>query len=191
MPVHPWLIVGVVLLLLGWLAIPLAVTLSGGFVGLMGGVLLIDFVSVNYPTQQLPDWAYPVAAAVLALLGALLAKKIFYWLIFVGGVFGALALKVQLDSIYNLSEQLAQGPLGSFANTPWFTLVVALAGGALLSLLKKYLMIVLSSLAGAVLIARYGGLEDKMVILALVGLGFQTLCCTLKPHRMFTGGGGD
>ncbi len=185
MLVHPLLIVGVVLLLLGWLAIPLAVTLSGGFVGLMGGVLLIDFISTNYPTQQLPDWAYPVAAAVLALLGALVAKKIFYWLIFVGGVFAALALKVQLDSIYNLSEELAKGPIGTFATTPWFTMAVGLAGGALLSLLKKYLLIVLSSLTGAVLVAKYGNLEDKVVILALVGLGFQTLCCTLKPRKLF------
>jgi hypothetical protein len=191
MPVHPLLIVGVVLLLLGWLAIPLAVTLSGGFVGLMGGVLLIDFVSVNFPSQQIPDWAYPVAAAVLALLGALVAKKIFYWLIFVGGVFAVLALKAQLDSIYGLSEQLANGPVGSFAATPWFTLVVGLAGGALLSLLRKYLLIVLSALTGAVLVARYGGLEDKMVILALVGLGFQTLCVTLKPRKLIFGGGGD
>jgi hypothetical protein len=191
MPIHPLLIVGVVLLLLGWLAIPLAVTLSGGFVGLMGGVLLIDFISVNFPAQQLPDWAYPVAAAILALLGALVAKKIFYWLIFVGGVFAALALKVQLDSIYSLSEELAKGPIGTFATTPWFTLVVGLAGGALLSLLKKYLLIVLSSLTGAVLVARYGGLEEKMVILALVGLGFQTLCCTLKPRKLFRGGGGE
>lgn len=189
MPVHPLLIVGVVLLLLGWLAIPLAVTFSGGLVGLMGGVLLIDFVSVNYPSQQIPDWAYLVAAAVLALLGAMVAKKIFHWLIFVGGVFGALALKVQLDSIYGLSEELAKGPVGAFASTPWFTLIVGLAGGALLSLLKKYLLIVLSSLTGAVLIARYGGLEDKVVILALVGLGFQTLCCTLKPHKLLVGGG--
>ena len=191
MTIHPYLIVGVVLLLLGWLAIPLAVTLSGGFVGLMGGILIIDFISVKFPAQQIPDWAYPVSAALLALLGAMMARKIFSWLIFVGGVFCALALKVQLDSIYGLSTELAKGPIGDFATTPWFTLIVGLAGGALLSLLKKYLLIVLSSLTGAVLVARYGGLEDKMVILALVGLGFQTLCCTLKPRKMLMGGGGD
>ncbi len=188
MHLHPYLIVGVVLLLLGWLAIPLAVTLSGGFVGLMGGILIIDFISVKFPTQQIPDWAYPVSAAVLALLGAMMARKIFSWLIFVGGVFGALALKVQLDSIYGLSTELAKGPIGGFATTPWFTLIVGLAGGALLSLLRKYLLIVLSSLTGAVLVARYGGLEEKMVILALVGLGFQTLCCTLKPRKLVRGG---
>ncbi len=141
MTIHPYLIVGVVLLLLGWLAIPLAVTLSGGFVGLMGGILIIDFISVKFPAQQIPDWAYPVSAALLALLGAMMARKIFSWLIFVGGVFGALALKVQLDSIYGLSTELAKGPIGDFATTPWFTLIVGLAGGALLSLLKKYLLI--------------------------------------------------
>jgi hypothetical protein len=185
MPIDPILVVGVVLLLLGWLAIPLAVSVFGWLIGIMGGIMLIDYVVIHFPQQHLPEWSYLLAAGVLGFLGWVIAKKLFYVLIFLGGVFGALTLKGQLDMVYNLTQELTQTPLGSFAQTPWFTMIVGLAGGALLSLLRRYLLILLSSLAGAILIARTAQMEQKILILVLVGIGFQTLCCTLRPGKLF------
>ena len=188
LPFHPLLIVGVVLLLLGWLAIPLAVTLLGGFVGMLGGVLLVDLIITYFPAAQIPEWGYPVSAVILGVLGAIVARKLLYWLIFVAGVFGTLALKAQLDSTYGLSEELVRS-LGGFAGTPWFTLIVGLLGGALLALLRRYVLVVLSALVGAVLIARTAGLEEKMLILVLVGIGFQTLCVVFRPRKPVIRGG--
>lgn len=188
MQVNPLVMVGVVLLFFGWLAIPLAVTVLGAALGVMGGILAVDFVSVNFPEIQIPEWSYPAAAIILGGLGWLVAKRLFSLLIFITGVVGALALKAQLDTSMNLSQQLVETPLGQFALTPWFTLFFGVTGGALLSLLKRYLLIVVSSLAGAVLIARNAGMEEKMLILALLGLGFQTLCCTIRPGRLIPGG---
>lgn len=191
MEVNPLVVVGVVLLFFGWLAIPLAVTMLGAAIGVLGGVLAVDFVSLNFPEIQTPEWSYPAAAIILGALGWLVARRLFNLLIFIAGVLGALAIKAQLDTSMNFSQQLVGTPLGQFALTPWFTMLFGVAGGGLLSLLKRYLLIVLSSLAGAVLIARNAGLEEKMLILALLGLGFQTLCCTIRPSRLIPGGSDD
>jgi hypothetical protein len=183
MPIDPLLPVGILLLVSGWLVIPMAVRLSGFAIGLFGGILLLDLFALAFPDWHVPAWGYLVSAIVFGCLGASAATTLLWLAIFLCGVFCALTLKVRLDETFHLSRDLAKGPLGEFALSPWFTAAVGLLGGALLSLLRRYLLIVLSSLAGAVLIARGAHFDEKWLTLALVGIGFQTLCCVAPRWR--------
>jgi hypothetical protein len=38
-------------------------------------------------------------------------------------------------------------------------------------------------LAGAVLIAKYGGIEEKWLLLAMVGIAVQVFCLSVLPRR--------
>lgn len=181
--VHPFLPAGLVLLLLGWAAIPLAVRVVGWSLGALVGVLLVDIAILLLPDTRIPDWGYLLSAVVFAVVGGLAARAFFGMVVFVSGVLIALALKVRLDEAVGLSERLANGRLGDFAEGPWFTLLAGLLGGVLLSLLQRYLVIVGSSLAGAALIVGGVHLEEKWLTLALIGMAVQTLCCTLWIGR--------
>ncbi len=181
--IHPFLPVGLALLLLGWVAIPLAVRVVGWSLGALVGVLLVDVFILLSPETRIPDWSYLLGAVVFAFIGGMAARAFFGLVIFVSGVLIALALKVRLDEAVALSERLAEGPLGEFASSPWFTLLTGLVGGVLLSLLQRYLMIVGSSLAGAALIVGGVHLGEKWLTLALIGMAVQTLCCTLWMGR--------
>lgn len=183
MNLDPLVPLGVILLLTGWLAIPLALWTLGWCLGGLAGLLLVDALALSMTDFSPPIWLYIGAAVILGFVGAFLVRGLFTACLFVAGVFCAMNLKLHLDEVFSLSEELSKSGLGDFALTPWFTLLVALVGGALLMLLRRYLLIVLSTVVGASLLVQSLGIPEKWLTLTLVGIGFQTLCASFWHGR--------
>jgi hypothetical protein len=183
MVIDPMLVAGVILLLSGWLAVPLTIRFAGLATGLLGGVLALDACVLLFPDLRVPDWAYLLSAAIFGLLGMVVARGLWGLTLFLAGFFCALSLKMRLDLHLDLSEMLSQGALGGFALSSWWTFACGLVGGAALCLLQRYVVIVLASLSGAALIVRGTQLDEKWLALALVGMAFQTLCTVLWSGR--------
>ena len=185
MNLHPALLVGILLATMGWVVLPWAVRISGFLLGGTVGILIVDLASLAFPDfwpNSIPI-LFLISALLLGFLGALLAGKVFKASFFVAGFVVAILLKARLDEFQGLSQSLAGGAWGDFPLTVGFTLLCGLVGGILLALLKQYVLVVLTALAGAVLIARYGGLEDKWWLLALVGTAFQIFCLSVLPRK--------
>ena len=183
MTVDPEVLVGIVLLLLGWIVLPLALKLLGLVFGATLGLLLVDLAVLLFPDFQPTHWAFLLSGLVFALLGMVMAMKVFRLLLFLSGFVAALVLKMRMDETFDLSARLVGGFWKEFPSTFWFSLLVALLGGLLLCLLQRYLIIALTSLAGAALVVGGTTFEKKWLVLTVVGVAFQTLCVALKPKR--------
>lgn len=183
MTIDPLVVLGVVLLATGWIALPLALRIIGLVAGSALGLLLIDLSILIFPGFRPNIWAYVASAVVLGLIGIFMAMKLFRLLLFLSGFVAALVLKIRLDEIYDLSGQITGGYWGDFPLTGWFTLVVALVGGLLLSLLHRYLIIVLTAMAGAALVAGGTTFEEKWFTVAAVGSAFQALCVSAFSRK--------
>jgi hypothetical protein len=183
MTLQPEMIAGLILLLGGWAVIPLAIRMVGLLLGAALGVLIIDVFVLTVPDFFPSIWFYIVAGSIFGALGWFIAAKLFLVLVFACGIVGALALKLRLDETLEFSQRLAESGLGDFALTPWFTLLVAVVGGILLAFLKKYLIIVLTALAGTALIVEGTEFQNRSITIAIVGAAFQTLCASVLMGR--------
>jgi len=169
---------------LGWLLVPIAIRLVGMVVGGLAGVLLADLVGMALPDFEVPGWAHLLSALLFAGIGFWLIKKMFFLTVFVAGFISALAIKTHLDSAHGFSEGLMGGVMGDFAGTPWFTVLIGLAGGLLLALLRRYLIIVLSCLAGTdLMVQAFPQMQDYWIYMAIAGIVFQMFCCLGLLHR--------
>jgi hypothetical protein len=183
MTIDPAFVLGIVLLATGWIALPFALRAIGLVAGATLGVLLVDLSVLVFPEFRPPLWAYLGAAVLLGLIGLFMAMKLFRLLLFLSGFVAALVLKIRLDDIYDFSGQITGGFWGDFPLTVWFTLAVALVGGLLLSLLQRYLIVVLTAMAGAALVVRGTTLDEKWFTIAAVGSAFQVLCVSSFSRR--------
>ena len=183
MTIEPAFVLGIVLLVTGWIALPLALRMLGLVAGGALGVLLIDLSVQIFPDFRPHLWAYVLSGVLLGLIGIMMAMKLFRLLLFVSGFVAALVLKIRLDEVYDFSAQITGGFWGDFPLSEGFTLAVALVGGLLLSLLQRYLIIVLTAMAGAALVVRGTTLEEKWVTIAIVGSVFQVLCISLFSRK--------
>jgi hypothetical protein len=182
MTIEPALILGIALLATGWIALPLALRMIGLVAGSALGVLLIDLSVSIFPGFRPNLWAYVLSGVLLGLIGTVMAMKLFRLLLFLSGFIATLVLKIRLDEVYDFSAQITGGFWGEFPLSGGFTLAVALVGGLLLSLLQRYLIIVLTAMAGAALVVRGTTLEEKWLTIAAVGSAFQVLCFSLFPR---------
>jgi hypothetical protein len=113
----------------------------------------------------------------------MIAGKIFKLSFFVAGFFVALLLKLRLDELFEVSSSFVGGAWGDFPTTVWFTLLVGLLGGFFLGMLKQYVLVVVTALAGSALMARESGLEEKWLALAVVATAAQVFCLCVIPKK--------
>ena len=183
MIIDPAFVAGIVLLLAGWLAVPLAVRVLGLVFGAVTGILLTDLSILAFPDFHPRIWSFVVLGIAAGLIGMVVATKTLEAFFFLAGFFAALVLKLRLDQAYGFSDSLSGGFWGEFPHTIWFTLLTALLGGLLLGFLRRYLIILLSALAGSSMIAERAALQEKWFTIALVGVTFQTLCASAFSRR--------
>lgn len=183
MTLHPELLIGVLLLTMGWIALPWAVRISGFLLGGAVGILLADLASLAFPEFRPNSILLLVVMLVFGFIGAVFANKLFKISFFVAGGIAAILLKTRLDEFQGFSQSLAGGSIGDFPLTIWFTLLCGFVGGGMLALLKRYVIVAVTALAGAVLIAKHGGIEEKWLLLAMVGLAVQVFCLSVLPKR--------
>lgn len=180
---HPEFLVGIALAALGWIVLPWAVRISGFLLGSTVGILVVDLASLVFPDFRPNSLVFLVSAFLLGFLGAVLAGKVFRITFFVAGFVATILLKARLDEFQGFSQSLAGGALGDFPLTIWFSAACGLVGGFLIGLMKQYVIVVLTALAGSVLAARHADLEEKWWLLALVGVAFQVLCLSTLPKK--------
>jgi hypothetical protein len=183
MTFHPEIWVGFLLSTMGWIVLPWAVRISGFLLGGAVGILLADLASLAFPEFRANSILLLVVILIFGFIGAVFANKLFKISFFVAGGIAAILLKARLDEFQGFSQSLAGGALGDFPLTIWFTLLCGLIGGGLLALLKQYVIVAVTALAGAVLIAKYGGIEEKWLLLAMVGIAVQVFCLSVLPRR--------
>lgn len=183
MNLHPALLVGIVLATMGWVVLPWAVRISGFLLGGAVGVLIVDLASFAFPDFRPNSILFLCAAVLVGFFGSLLTNKLFKVSFFLGGFVVAILLKARLDEFHGFSRSLAGGALGEFPLTQWFTLLFGVVGALLLGSLKQYVIVAVTALAGAVLVAKHGGLEEKWLLLALLGVAVQVFCISVFPRR--------
>ncbi len=175
MTLDPNFCLGLVLLVSGWFAIDLAIKVLGLCLGGGGALLILDILTLTIPDFRPELWMIVLAGVVGMAIGYFLVQKIFRLFLFIIGFLTSVVSIVRLDEAFNLCEQISGGWWGNFPQSPWFPVVAGLVGGVVLMFLEKYLLIVLTAVAGATMMVQGNSLEEKWLTLTLVGTAVQFL----------------
>lgn len=173
--IDPNFILGLVLLLSGWFAVDLAIKVLGLCLGGAAALLTLDLLTLAIPDFRPELWAVVLAAVVGMAIGYFLVQKIFRLFLFVVGFLTSVVSVVRLDEAMDLCAKISGGWWGDFPQSPWFPVVAGLVGGAVLMFLEKYLLIVLTAVAGATLMVQGNDFREKWLTLVLVGAAVQFL----------------
>ena len=180
----PNLCIGAILLVSGWFAVDFALKLVGICLGGGGALLMIDLLTLTIPDFRAELWMIVLAAVVGAAIGYFLVQKIFRLFLFIVGFLTSVVAVVRMDEAFDLCRQISGGMWGDFPQSQWFPVVAGLVGGVVLMFLEKYLLIVLTAVAGATIIVQGNTLEEKWLTLTLVGIAIQFLLYqTIKRRR--------
>jgi len=120
-------------------------------------------------------WMIVLAGVVGMVVGYFLVQKIFRLFLFVVGFLTAVVSVVRLNEAMDLFQRISGGWWGNFPQSDLFPVVVGLIGGVALMFLEKYLLILLTAVAGATLIVQGNSLQEKWLTIALVGVAVQFL----------------
>ena len=173
--IDPNLLLGIVLLVSGWLAVDLAIKILGLSLGGAGALLILDLLTLTIPNFRPELWMIVLAGLVGMAIGYFLVQKIFRLFLFMVGFLATVVTVVRLDEVFDLYQRLSGGWWGDFPQSQWFPVVAGLAGGVILMFLEKYLLIVLTAVAGATIIVQGNPLQEKWLTITLVGMAVQFL----------------
>lgn len=167
---------GTALLLFGWSFYRFGIRaigfLIGAAIGASLGYSLVTLLATTQPSiQPYAIWIALGMALLLGLLNMRIVMKVYYLLVFaVGAIYGA-HLKIHwFDTLPPASGWLDR--LGVLGESPWAEILFGLIAGILCVIFQRYLVILLTTLMGGVLIVSV--LHPKwhwaFPILVLVGI---------------------
>jgi hypothetical protein len=143
------LALGAILGLTGWLIYWGGLKLIGGFLGAIGGWSLGILAIDGFDLQDHALLVQIGAAVLLAILGVLVITKLQLLLFFViGAILGAPALLQLRTSPILEGQAWAQGTLGAIG----LTVVGAWAGGTIVLAMRRYVIALVSSIFGSMLV---------------------------------------